>query len=67
MAIVEQLIRSESDDTLSFGNYQLSEKANYCIQSTLYATYFRSFFVKTVLFFPVFLLVFVKTFLLLSF
>ena len=27
MAIVEQLIRSESDDTLSFGNYQLSEKA----------------------------------------
>ena len=27
MAIVEQLIRSESDDTLSFGNYQLPEKA----------------------------------------
>ena len=27
MAIVEQLIRSESGDTLSFGNYQLSEKA----------------------------------------
>lgn len=27
MAIVEQLIRSESNGTLSFGNYQLSEKA----------------------------------------
>ncbi len=27
MAIVEQLIRSESNGTLSFGNYQLPEKA----------------------------------------
>lgn len=27
MAIVEQLIRSESDATLSFGNYELAEKA----------------------------------------
>lgn len=27
MAIVEQLIRSESNGTLSFGNYQLAEKA----------------------------------------
>ena len=27
MAIVEQLIRSENNGTLSFGNYQLSEKA----------------------------------------
>ena len=27
MAIVEQLIRSESDGTLSFGNYELAEKA----------------------------------------
>lgn len=27
MAIVEQLIRSESNGTLSFGNYRLSEKA----------------------------------------
>lgn len=27
MAIVEQLIRSEDNDTLSFGNYQLAEKS----------------------------------------
>lgn len=27
MAIVEQLIRSENDATLSFGNYELAEKA----------------------------------------
>lgn len=27
MAIVEQLIRSENDATLSFGNYELNEKA----------------------------------------
>ena len=27
MAIVEQLIRSDSSDTLSFGNYELDEKA----------------------------------------
>ena len=27
MAIVEQLIRSDSSDTLSFGNYELSEKS----------------------------------------
>ena len=39
MAVVEQLLRAESDGTISFGNYELSEKRTNSITSNIMGMY----------------------------